>query len=337
MSLFKIKPVGDGRLKVYFLGIQVFVSSPMAVVSTADYPGYNTEMFKQLEEVGRHIDDCKHIMTLFCDEESRDAYQCELMFMFLSKICSRDIAVQYAANMSQEEWYAACAETRALLLKGGLPKIKTNLSKQHASVVYLFTTTFVLEQYHYKDMVTIQEGDVVLDCGGCYGETSVWALQKGASKVYTFEPSPETIPYIKANIETFGKDKRMVLVPYALGAMAGTISFMVDPENFGASSVQASDQEGIVSVSQITLDDWCTENNIIPDFIKMDIEGAEVDAIKGARHIIANYKPRLAICLYHRISDMWVIPAMLKELCPAYRFWCKKNALNDEFVLYASV
>jgi hypothetical protein len=95
--------------------------------------------------------------------------------------------------------------------------------------------------------------------------------------------------------------------------------------------------EGGNSVPVVALDDWCRENSVKPDFIKMDIEGAEPDAIQGASEVIRAYRPRLAICLYHRLSDMWVIPNMLKTLVPEYRFWCRKNAPYAEFVLYASV
>jgi hypothetical protein len=85
------------------------------------------------------------------------------------------------------------------------------------------------------------------------------------------------------------------------------------------------------------LDDWCRDNAVRPDFIKRDVEGAEVDALRGARHVITAYTPRLAVCLYHRLSDMWGIPPLLREMVPEYRFRCRKNAPFVEFVLYASV
>jgi hypothetical protein len=95
------------------------------------------------------------------------------------------------------------------------------------------------------------------------------------------------------------------------------------------------DANGAVTVA--ALDDWCRENAVKPDFIKMDVEGAEVGALRGARSVITSCKPRLAVCLYHRLSDMWEIPLLLREMVPEYRFCCRKNAPFVEFVLYASV
>ena len=66
------------------------------------------------------------------------------------------------------------------------------------------------------------------------------------------------------------------------------------------------------------LDDVLGDREIT--FIKMDIEGAEVEALKGAQKIIENQKPKLAICLYHRTSDFWTIPAMLHKMNPDYKF-----------------
>jgi len=130
----------------------------------------------------------------------------------------------------------------------------------------------------------------------------------------------------------------MILVPKALGAEQGYVPFTMYEQSPASSQRGQTYTDGTtVNVPQINLDDWCAENEVVPDFIKMDIEGAEVDAIRCASHIIAQHKPRLAISLYHKKSDMWVIPNMLKELCPEYRFWCRKNAIDFEFVLYCSV
>lgn len=263
-------------------------------------------------------------------------YQRELMFILLQQTYGSGVAMEHAANMTPERWNAALAEVRALRAKDALPVLYTGLPEVDGVLERAIASNFIVEEYQYKDLVTIHDGDVVLDCGGFCGETAVWALQKGAAKVYTFEPSPKTIPHIKDNIKALGEQERIILIPCAVGAELRLVSFLVNDEGLGGSHVRASGG-GTISVQQIVLDAWCKEHNVVPDFIKMDIEGAEVDAIKGASHIIAQHKPRLAICLYHRSSDMWVIPTMLKELCPEYRFWCKKNAIECEFVLYASI
>ena len=62
-----------------------------------------------------------------------------------------------------------------------------------------------------------------------------------------------------------------------------------------------------------------------PSFIKMDIEGAEGAALEGARRLIARHRPILAICLYHRQSDLWRIPLLIESICPGYRHYLRAH------------
>ena len=77
----------------------------------------------------------------------------------------------------------------------------------------------------------------------------------------------------------------------------------------------------------------------------MDIEGAEMSALHGARDTIMKYKPKLAICLYHSLcfehvllSDYWEIPIFVREIVPEYSFYVRNDSLysdNLQTVLYA--
>ena len=73
-----------------------------------------------------------------------------------------------------------------------------------------------------------------------------------------------------------------------------------------------------------------------PTFIKMDIEGSETEALKGCKKIIEAYKPKLAICIYHKPEDLFEIPIMLKEMCPDYKLSVRQFADSRfETVCYA--
>lgn len=71
-------------------------------------------------------------------------------------------------------------------------------------------------------------------------------------------------------------------------------------------------------------------------FIKMDIEGSEYQALRGAEKTIQKYKPRLAICVYHKPEDIWELPWLIHEIHPEYRFYLRHYSFADnETVLYA--
>ena len=70
--------------------------------------------------------------------------------------------------------------------------------------------------------------------------------------------------------------------------------------------------------------------------IKLDIEGSEMCALEGARQIIERDHPKLAVCLYHKLEDLWTIPLWIKERFREYKFYIRHHSLmSEETVLYA--
>jgi FkbM family methyltransferase len=275
----------------------------------------------------------EQVWEMLEDEASREQYRRELRFMVLRGLLRDDTTtLRLAGNVSPETWNAALGRVESLRASGEIPDLQFAPSADWV-IPWMYASLFVLEQYRYEGAVDIHEGDVFLDCGGCCGETAVWAVTRGAGRVFTFEPNPEAHPYLNANVENYGHD-RITLVSAGVGATSRRMNMVMEAGNIGGTRL-VEDANGSVSV--VALDDWCRENAVRPDFIKMDIEGAEPEALQGARQVITKYRPRLAICLYHRFSDMWEIPRLLHEMVPEYRFWCRKNAPFVEFVLYASV
>ena len=100
----------------------------------------------------------------------------------------------------------------------------------------------------------------------------------------------------------------------------------------GMASVVRAD--GAEIVQAVSLDDALS--GFRPTLIKMDIEGAEYDALLGARETIHRYRPGLAVCVYHQPQHLWQIPLLIQSWSLGYRFWLRPHAHNGfDLVLYA--
>ena len=90
-------------------------------------------------------------------------------------------------------------------------------------------------------------------------------------------------------------------------------------------------------VETITIDDLVSEEKLKRvDFIKMDIEGAELEALRGAENTIRQFHPKLAISLYHKLNDLWEIPEYIDSLGLGYKFSLKHVTIHaEETVLFA--
>ena len=105
--------------------------------------------------------------------------------------------------------------------------------------------------------------------------------------------------------------------------------------NRNSSLYNASFQTKTVEVPLLTVDTLPIAEKV--DYIKYDVEGAEVDAILGSRRTIERYRPALAVSLYHRPSDLYEIPLLLHRINPEYRFYLRRKYCLPawELMLYA--
>ncbi len=201
---------------------------------------------------------------------------------------------------------------------------------------FFYRDTFIYEQYAVPGKVEASPGDVVIDAGAFIGDTACYFSRKVGKegRVLAFEIVPETIDFARQNMRINGCDNVEIL-PNALSDASSTFTVVLNPHSNSAAFVaDASDDDAkdVVSVDAVTLDDLAAERAITVDFIKADIEGAEMRMLRGAARTIARDAPVCAICLYHRQEDYWQIPQFLKELRPDYAFWFRCEA---EPVLFA--
>ncbi|HTB07966.1 MAG TPA: FkbM family methyltransferase [Bacteroidia bacterium] len=203
-------------------------------------------------------------------------------------------------------------------------------------------TTFIVKQY-FKTINNIDLGphkdDVVLDLGGCYGDT---ALQFGyvagnKGKVYTFEFIPGNLEVMKKNLSLNPAIKDMVeIVEHPLWTTSGEKIYYKDA---GAGSRVSFQQfEGSDGdITTISVDDFVAKYNINKlDLIKADIEGAEPYVLKGAINSLKRFTPRLAITIYHSMGDFTGIIKQIADLNLGYKFYLGHYTIYaSETVLYA--
>jgi len=102
----------------------------------------------------------------------------------------------------------------------------------------------------------------------------------------------------------------------------------------GAASRAA--KEGKELVKLVKFDDYIPEEDRRQvTYIKLDIEGAEMEALIGMKETIAKYKPKLAVCLYHKPADLWELPLFIHQLNPDYKLYIRQHYPVNEIVLYA--
>ena len=172
--------------------------------------------------------------------------------------------------------------------------------------------------YEYGN-VFLKEGDVVFDCGANMGLFSATAGRYGC-QVFAFEAIPETIDNFLS--KTVSMNKNIHIHPFAVWDKEEVLDFSIVPDQVGASRQGALHHEGCkkVIVQAIPLDLFVERSNIKRvDFIKADIEGAERNMLRGAKRILREFAPKLAVCTYHLPDDSQVLREIILEANPNYQ------------------
>jgi FkbM family methyltransferase len=189
------------------------------------------------------------------------------------------------------------------------PKLKTyrnivNQFKSHDSNWLNDVSNEIFDQneYHYKE-ISVQPNDVVVDLGGNVGVFTTYALSKGASKVYTVEPFPTYVDYLRENLEPF-KDK-VEIIPMAISDTAGHTTLKI---NFQGNTIlndvykekNWENNDESVEVEKVDLITLSERNDIdIINYLKVDIEGSEYLLFKGLTGKFLSTKVEKIAIEYH--------------------------------------
>ncbi len=202
---------------------------------------------------------------------------------------------------------------------------------------------FLLKPYEYitDDQIIIgaKNGNIVIDCGACWGDTTLFFANKvkGNGKVYSFEFIPNNLQVAYKNINLNPHFKNIIkIVENPLWDKSGIRMFYRD--NGPGSKVSLTPFEGHENnIYTITIDDFVDQEQLAKiDLIKMDIEGAEQNALRGAEQTLRRFKPELAISIYHNMNDFANIVHLINNLNLGYKFYLDHFTKHyEETVLYA--
>lgn len=185
--------------------------------------------------------------------------------------------------------------------------------------------------YGPADLLRYGHDEVYVD-GGSYDGDSIRLFidrVKGQfSRVLAFEPDKNTFKRLAAN---FAHERRVEPINAGLHRRKATLHF----DNAGTRG-SILIEEGGIEVPVVGLDEVLGGDRVT--YIKMNIEGAELEALKGGEQAIKRWAPKLAISAYHRPSDLWQIPNLIRDLRPDYKLYLRQHDGGViETVLYAMV
>ncbi|GHU84272.1 hypothetical protein AGMMS49941_01460 [Deferribacterales bacterium] len=183
------------------------------------------------------------------------------------------------------------------------------------------------EAYQYEEFMTASGGGgVFADCGSYDGTNSIafMRLNPNYKKIYAFEPDAHRMKWVKEALSDYSGVEYLA---YGCSDMRKRLKFHVGV----GGEVSMVRESGEQTIECVPLDDVVKEDKA---FIKMDIEGAEMDAILGAKRLFTNGSP-FAISVYHRAGDIWKIPERILGYNPNYKLYLRKYGSKiSEVVLF---
>jgi len=184
-------------------------------------------------------------------------------------------------------------------------------------------------QYFDNEVIKPSEHEVFIDGGSLDGGDSrsfaSWC-HGNYEHIYAFEPDSANLNRMMA---TVSKINKFEIYSVGLWNERDVLKF-----SSGIAENCSISEDGDISIDVDSIDNVL--NGRVVTYIKMDIEGSELKALEGAEKTIRKYKPKLAICVYHKPEDIVDIPLKVLELHPNYKFYLRHYSyVNTETVLYA--
>jgi FkbM family methyltransferase len=187
-------------------------------------------------------------------------------------------------------------------------------------------------QYFPQEVLAVFRGGVFIDCGAYNGDTVQAAVDLGLTLdgSVCFEPDDGKRAELIERLATLNLAGKVTVVDKGVWREDTRLAFAQPKPEAGCTRI---DETGDGWIDVVSLDSILADSNI--DMIKMDIEGAELDALRGAAQVIRRTRPIMAVCVYHKFWDLTRIPLLLADLLDDCDFYLRQHMATSETVFYA--
>lgn len=178
------------------------------------------------------------------------------------------------------------------------------------------------EQYFCDSLFTPADREVYVDCGAFDGDTLKEFLARWGSQLERYlaiEPDPINFGKLTTAIAALPEQVAARVEARQLATGVRHCKIPIEPTGLASSRVG----RGSLEVDCAPLDELL--GDLVPTTIKMDVEGAEYDTLKGAERLIREHSPLLAVCVYHTQDDLWRLPLLIHSMNPAYRYYLRPH------------
>lgn len=170
-----------------------------------------------------------------------------------------------------------------------------------------------------EDLEFIKDKDII-DAGAYTGDTSIPLAKITSRNIYAFEPFEESLDLLKKNIED-NNIKNIIPINKTLGSKNGEQSIFLSGNNVqGITTDPTKNHDKELKIQETTIDKFVEDNDLNIGFITVDVEGAEMELLKGAENTLKTQKPILSISIYHKLSDFFEIIPWIANLDLGYEF-----------------
>lgn len=267
----------------------------------------------------------EHFISNLGDDASRTALENFLRQRFWAKVFwGTDNYYTMSPPASSARW--RWRRYKALLRSKAAPRLDAPKRTERLLPFFLLHT-FAWEQYAVPGLIEVRPGSVVFDVGAGIGDTAVYFSQKmhNSGHIFAFEPLSINLASLRKNLLRCGCHN-VTPVPCALAEVEKDLIFQMN-ESVASTSVHSLQygEEGQM-VRATTVDTFACKENTHVDFIKADIEGAELDMLRGASETLRHDKPICSLAMYHKQEDFRSLPQFLEKCCPEYIFYIRCEA-----------